>query len=155
MTLEIKAIVAVITAAILAGMIGWFALHERKAEHAKDAAADAKAVQVQAKKDDAIVASDTEIVKKEAFDYAKSLDTPVTRAPVVSVCVDAPHPVQPTAEAKAGPSPDAAAIVRAAAAPVPPVEREWDTRTVLQIAHDADAQVKGLQDYINRVCPSL
>lgn len=154
MTLEIKAILALAAAGILGAIIWWFGFHERSIEHAKDVAADTKAVAVQTRKDDQVVAADTEIVKKEAFDYAKSLDTPVAHAPVVSVCVNAPSPVPAPAEAQARPRADATPVVRAADPPVP-AERRWDTSPIVQIGHDADAQIKGLQDYINRVCPTL
>lgn len=155
MTIEAKAIAALLVAAVLGGAIWFFGFHERSVEHVKDVAADTKAVDIQAKKDDQIVKSDEAIVKEEAKTYEIDTSIPVVRAPVISVCVSAPSPVQVAAEATDRPEPAGGSGLRAGDPGLPAKPVNWDSRDVVQKGADANAQIKGLKDYIARVCPSL
>lgn len=95
--------------------------------------------------------TDAPIIAREGQDYAAATDplAPLA-APIVRLCYSAPVP------APGSPRPRPAESV-----PVPdtgrgdpglPTYRKWDTRPLMQIARDADAQVAGLQDYIEKVC---
>ena len=135
----------------IAGLVLIFALvgqemvygeHRYRQGVAATVAADARVLAMKEK-------TDTVAISQEGKEYAKAVSTAIAGAPIISVCIDPPRPVLPRPARR---SPDAPAIVRSPDPSVPTKPREWDTRTVVQIGHDADAQIAGLQDYIERVC---
>jgi hypothetical protein len=152
---SLRAYLEIVIGAILLGALWYFGFHERSVEHTKDVTADTAAVTVQSAKDTATIASDAAIAEKEARDYAKAINTAVAGAPTLRVCINAPSPVLTAPEAQARPRSHGAPELRAADPSVPTRSVEWSTAPLVQIGHDADARVKGLQDYIVRVCPSL
>ena len=113
-------------------------LAQAKTEIRSEAAADAKAINDQA------------IVAQEAKTYEAATDPALSpvRAPHVSVCYYAP--LQGHA---AGSGVDAGPPVRAANPP-DPVPGPDIGQPLVQIGHNADAQLEGLRDYIARVCLS-
>jgi hypothetical protein len=93
-------------------------------------------------------AKDEAIIAREAKTYEAATDPllPIA-APVVRVCY-----YTPVSSAKPpGSGTDAAAPVRAANPP-DPVPGPDIGRPLVQIGHNADAQIAGLQDYIEHVC---
>ncbi len=106
----------------------------------------------------ATLQSDQKTVTQEAETYANATTAaiPDAAAPVVSVCYYRTAPAALPSAHPAGPLSHEAAPVPAArggdpAVPVATVRR-WDTKPVVQIGRDANAQVAGLQDYIAKVC---
>jgi hypothetical protein len=98
--------------------------------------------------------TDQTTVAQEAKTYEAATDplAPLP-APVVRLCYNSTTPAVPSAH-PAGPG---------AHGPVPvpdagggdshlPTYVQWNTRPLVQIGRNADAQVAGLQDYITRVC---
>jgi hypothetical protein len=94
---------------------------------------------------------DQATVAQEARTYEAATDPllPVA-APAVRVCHYTPVASVPSAD-PAGSGTDAAAPVRAANPP-DPLPGPDIGRPLVQIGHNADAQIAGLQDYIEHVC---
>ena len=99
-----------------------------------------------------VEATSTEIIRQEANAYADALARPVLRPIHVSVC-NWPATSRPMRESEAAAAsthadtglrePDHSATVQRDLGP------ELQT-----VGKDADAQIRGLQDYIRRVCPA-
>lgn len=86
------------------------------------------------------------VIAKEGDDYAKAVATPPVDPPHVWVCPHAPAAASDVRRAPAaGPAPDAPAHVP------DPAPRDIGP-AIVTVGADADAQVKGLQDYIRDVC---
>jgi hypothetical protein len=102
-------------------------------------------------------ANDETIVQKEGTTYAKATAAPIPDAvaPVVSVCYYRTAPAVPSARPAGSGAHEPAAVPNAGGGdpylPAPTLIR-WNTKPLVRIGRDADAQVAGLQDYINRVC---
>ena len=122
-------------------VIGWYTLHERHVEHAKDVAAAAVVV----KKDNAIVAADdthaqtTEI--QNATTYTQAVAAPAVRNLGV-VC-------QRAAAARSVPLPTTGTVETAGARDAAPDSGSGPSEdisgAILTRAHDADAQISYLQ----------
>lgn len=95
--------------------------------------------------------ADRTTVEKEAKTYEAATDPlqPIA-APTVRVCYYAPLPTVPSTHA-AGSGVNAGPPVRAANPP-DPVPGPDIGRPLVQIGHNADAQLAGLRDYIEHVC---
>jgi hypothetical protein len=95
---------------------------------------------------------DQATVAQEAKTYEAATDPALDpiAAPRVSMCYYAPSPTLPSTNTS-GSGAHASAPVPAAAAP-DPVPGPDIGRPIVQVGHDANAQVAGLQDYIERVC---
>jgi hypothetical protein len=94
-------------------------------------------------------ATDTSTINTEAKTYAAAQIDPVA-APVVSLCYYTPAAALLGAPAT-GSGPHAAAQLPAPG-PQPALPGPDVGRPLVQVGHDADAQVAGLQDYIEHVC---
>jgi hypothetical protein len=111
--------------------------------------AESKAVAKQEAQVITQTATDTSTINTEAKAYAAAQIDPVA-APVVSLCHYTPAAaVLGAAAAGSGPhvAPHVPAPGPPAALPGPDIGRP-----LVQVGHDADAQVAGLQDYIEHVC---
>ena len=97
----------------------------------------------------AVEASDSEIIKQEATNYAAATTAPVLKPVRVYIHV-APPPDVPSPPA-ARPSADASPTDGGSdhGGPVPTQSFGPELQA---IGHDADAQIAGLQDYISKVC---
>jgi hypothetical protein len=121
-------------------VIGWYTLHERHVEHAKDVAAAA----VVAKKDNAMVAADDTHAQttetQNATTYTQAVAAPAVRNLGV-VCQ--------RAAARSVPLPAASTVETAGARDAAPVGRSGPSEdisgAILTRAHDADAQISYLQ----------
>lgn len=110
--------------------------------------ADTVAAAKQEGHEEAKAASDTRTINQEAKTYAQTLAAPdPIDSPHVSLCHYTPSAV-PSAPTP-GSSPHESAPSRAADPVNPPTDVG---PPLVKVGVDADAQVKGLQDYIQRVC---
>jgi hypothetical protein len=129
------------------------ALYERHQGAQSCLAADAVAATKQQVKVAVGQASATAEVAKEMSDYAQATGQPVTTAPIVRVCPAAkpsrPGPVLPAA----APAGAAARAAELPAAPGPAAAGSDLGASLEAVGRDADAQVRGLIDYITQVCP--
>lgn len=123
--------------------------HERGIGAVKCEATIQKADEAQEVHNAATQARDSTVVQQEAKDYASAVAAPVIRP--VRVFISPPTiAIMPTAPVT-GPGSDAAPAHGSAdnSGPVPPQSFGPELQA---IGHDADAQIAGLQDYINKVC---
>lgn len=126
-------------------LFGLYTVHERSVQKAKDAAADAKAVQLQAQLDIAVqtAAANATISTQETFNNA--IHTPVAHAPVPDrLCNFSLGARAVPAAAGSNPSGDAGADIRSADRG-PTAELQQFADALRQIGHNADAQVKAVQ----------
>ena len=131
--------------AVLA-LVGGFALYEQHKGATKCIQADAVAVQKQETHNEVKAATDAQIINQEAKTYHDTLADPApVDAPHVSVCHYTPSAV-PGAPASR-PSPHEGTPSGSADSPHPDVGPP-----LVKVGIDSDAQVRGLQDYITRVC---
>jgi hypothetical protein len=127
-------------------MVGGFALYEQHKGATKCLQADAAAVAKQEAHNEVKAATDAQTINQEAKDYHATLAAPdPIDAPHVSVCHFTPSavPSAPTPGPRAHESPDS----RSTDPPHPDVGPP-----LVKVGIDSDAQVRGLQDYIARVC---
>lgn len=113
-----------------------------------------KAANAEVKQNEAQAAkrtTDQSTIAREATTYEAATDplAPLP-APVVRLCYSPAAPAVPSTQ-PAGSGAHASPAVPAAA-PADPVSGPDIGRPVLQVGVDANAQVAGLQDYIERVC---
>ncbi len=99
-----------------------------------------------------VEATNTQIIDQEAHAYADALAHPVLRPIHISLC-DRPAPSRAVREPEtARAATDAGARLRE---PDHAGAVQRDLGPELQaLGKDADAQIRGLQDYIRRVCPA-
>lgn len=127
-------------------LIGGFALWERHKGAADCKQADIVAVQKQETHDAAKAAADTKTINTEAQTYAQTLADPAPiDAPHVSLCHYTPSAV-PSASSP-GSSPHEASPSR-----IPDPSHIDIGPPLVKVGVDSDAQVRGLQDYIAKVC---
>ena len=108
--------------------------------------ADAAAVQKQETHNEIKAATDAQTINQEAKDYHATLAAPdPIDAPHVSLCHYTASAL-PSASAP-GPRPHESAPSGSADTPHPDVGPP-----LVKVGIDSDAQVRGLQDYINKVC---
>lgn len=147
--MSIRLILEIIAALALAGGVWWYTDHERSQGAQQCLADDAKAVAKQAAKDAQILTDKLAEVKRETETYHEQTNTVVT-APVVRVCVARSRTdVQKTTAT--GPIGNEKTDLRTGDEELPTVI-DWPTQPIVQISHNADAQVTALEDYINNVC---
>lgn len=104
------------------------------------------------KKEDIQHGKDVTETQTEGKTFETAKTEPIAPAPVITlgVCPTLHHKAGPSS-ATAGSGAHGEAEVRGEDQGLPAVVR-WDTEPVVRAGHDADAQVKGLQDYILNVC---
>ena len=137
--------------AALSGGVTWYTVHERGIGAAKCVAEGVKVVA----KNDAKVAGQeaaAAVTGKQIGDtYADAIHQPVV-APVYRVqpqsCSSSARQVLPASSP--GPAVGGASEHGAENPGQPPAT--WDSAPVVQAGHDADAQINGLLDYIEREC---
>lgn len=136
---------------IAAAVLGWSWLCYHQGSLAPQLAEAKKELKVDARAD-AKRATDSKTVAEEAKTYEAATDPlkPVD-APHVSVCYYAPA-AAPVPAARAPGSGTAAPTPLPTATPPTPVSGPDIGRPSVQVGRDADAQVVGLLDYIERVC---
>lgn len=143
--LEIRLIGALVAVILLFG-IGVYLEHRGAASCI---AADKVQVAVQAAHKASVEAVDAVIVTQEKQTYDQAVDRPLVRPISLSLCNATPAVVP--AAAAPGRQPDAAPA--SAAIDREPVVSSATLGPGLQrTGQQADAQIAGLQDYINRVC---
>lgn len=147
-----RLVIELVAVAIICVAFGLFVRHERSV-----GAAEVKA------KIEAAVEAERERVREEekkaarnnttiGEHYVQAVTTPVTDAPVVRVCKPAASqkPVLRSSEQPAAVVPDAGTAVSAENSGE--LAFDWDTKPVIEVGRDADAQVIGLQEYIQHNC---
>lgn len=90
-------------------------------------------------------------VQKEGSDYEAAKKEPVAPPTIITLGVCPSFPRKAVASTpEAGPGTHGTAENRAAPEALPTVQ--WDPTPIVRIGHDADAQIRGLQQYILNVC---
>lgn len=148
--MELVALAAV--ASLAAGGLALYNHHERVIGATQCVNAVKESNSKQDAHNAAVQASDAATVHQEGQDYAKARSAPVTDpVRVYLVAPRVPDVQEPAAPAAPGPGADAAPDNGGAdhGGPVPPQSFGPELQA---IGKDADAQIRGLQDYINRVC---
>lgn len=146
---KLAGLTALLTLALII-LVG-FGWHERSVGAGKCEAADAKAAQIEDKKDAQTLQKDEDAVKTEGITYETIIAAPPPVGPPVRLCHDTPHPPSVPAAPVARPKADAPPAVPATAGGDP--EKGPDLGPELRAnTRQADAQVAGLQAYIRTVC---
>lgn len=134
---------------IIVAIVLGFAWHERYVGGQKCLRNVEKANAVETAKEDKQHTTDLSTVTIEGKTYAAAKSAPLaTPAPVIRMCPKLPGKTV-LGPAEARPSPDDGAPGGGGNSSQPTI---WDTTPLVKTGRDADAQIRGLQDYIITVC---